>query len=175
MKEVIFIKSLCQDIVLFFYKTVNFKTTTESLGKNSRKIPLCTYLLKQYRLITSQPIVYMTFEQMNGTSSIVSSKSIALLDHKTRHFADNNPILVGPKLLCQYTIAQQQLYRTNRGNSQLSNVYSGSLNIVLHVCPKKFFPLFEITLFETILGLMLVKIHTIYCEKLHYFILGPKS
>ena len=47
MREVIFIKSLCQDIVLFLYKTVNFKTTTECLGKNSRKIPLwyvCTYL-----------------------------------------------------------------------------------------------------------------------------------
>ena len=43
MREVIFIKSLCQDIVLFLYKTVNFKTTTESLGKNSRKIPLCNF------------------------------------------------------------------------------------------------------------------------------------
>ena len=40
MREVIFIKSLCQGIVLFLYKTVNFKTTTESLGKYSRKIPL---------------------------------------------------------------------------------------------------------------------------------------
>ena len=40
MREVIFIKSLCQGIVLFLYKTVNFKTTTESLGKNSCKIPL---------------------------------------------------------------------------------------------------------------------------------------
>ena len=41
MREVNFIKSLYQDIVLFLYKTVNLKTTTESLGKNQRKIPLC--------------------------------------------------------------------------------------------------------------------------------------
>ena len=46
MREVIFIKSLCQGIVLFLYKTVNFKTTTESLGKNSCKIPLCDDCLK---------------------------------------------------------------------------------------------------------------------------------
>ena len=44
MREVIFIKSLCQDIMLFLYKTVNFKTTTESLGRNQRKIPLCPNL-----------------------------------------------------------------------------------------------------------------------------------
>ena len=39
MREVIFIKSLYQDIVLFLYKTVNFKTTTESLGKIHVRFP----------------------------------------------------------------------------------------------------------------------------------------
>ena len=84
MREVIFIKSLCQDIVLFLYKTVNFKTTTESLGKNSRKIPLCTDYRRQGRLqifllvmskiinskrsgpkVNCQPLIFSIFSDMS--------------------------------------------------------------------------------------------------------------